>query len=977
MQGFLNGLQKETLPGVWTKGVGLARSGMVQLERFGEDEIVARVRNPDRPISAKVQLWPGDEDHFCDCSERANPCFHVAACVAALKTGAAQILPTSGEAADRGTTGLLRYRFRRLQQEHKLVFERLLDGNPFPESLVATIGGIESGRLTGTRIAATQEDFGVDRVLATYLPSARTAAALEQLSNRREFLEKLLTALRDVGRVELDGVVVGIGTPTTGFHVEVKDEGDGFRLMAIQETHELFANGLVLQNGQLRVLRDPGLSEQERGLLSGDGRIFRGQEVRALVVEILPSLERKVSITVRTNRLPKVNEGPPRIRIELQRLGELELAASASIDYPNAFSARDPKLEQELMRRLQSEFHLTPGHRARFAGLQATTFAAQVRESAAKDPQAIVIAGDGLHHFTVHGQLQLSLPRDEATPGLSFRIDPEFSTSEGLAADPGRVLAAWREGSSLVPLMNGGFAAVPREVLARHGKILQRLLDLQDRHSGKLPAYAIHEVSALRKELLEKEIADPTERVREMAEQFAGIPEASLPGDLQADLRAYQRQGVNWLCYLRDSGMSALLADDMGLGKTLQALCSIRGRTLIVAPSSVLQGWADQAARFRPGLRVNLYWGPQRRHDPSADLTITSYGLLRQDPSIVDQQWDSAILDEAQTIKNPESQVARAAHHIRASFRIALSGTPVENRLEDLWSQFEFLNPGLLGSRRDFQEDWATPSQRGDSRAATRLRRRIHPFILRRLKRDVAPELPPKTEVVLQCDLSDAEQELYSALLSATRREVQDTLEEGGSVFSALELLLRLRQASCHAALLPGQKAETSAKLELLLENLETTLAEGHRALIFSQWTSLLDLIEPKLRSAGIRFSRLDGSTTDRASVVSEFQSPDGPEVMLLSLKAGGVGITLTTADHVFLMDSWWNPAVEDQAADRVHRIGQENPVLVCRIVARGTVEEKILELQKRKQAISQSVIGASGAATAGLTREDLQWLLE
>ena len=974
VQGFLSDLQKGTLPGVWSKGVALARSGMVQLEKCGEDEILARVRNPDRPVSAKVQLWPHDEDHFCDCSEKANPCFHVAACIAALKSGAVQLPTPAPELAGTArTTGSLRYRFRRVAGERRLVFERLLDGRPFPESLVSTIGGIESSRLSGVKIAATQEDFGVDRVLAVFLPSARTTAALEQLSSRREFLEKLLAVLRDIGQVEIDEGSVSIGSPTTAFQVEVRDAGDGFRLVASQEELELFTNGLVLQRGQLRLLRDPGLSDEERRMLAGQGRVFRGHEVRTLVTEVLPSLERKVPVTIQTSRLPRVDETPPRAKIELEKLGDFELGVSASIEYSNSFSLRDPKIEQELLRRVQFELHLVPGHRARFAGVQAIEFASRIRDYASRDPESTALSGSGLQHFAVHGELSLEIPPiGELLPGASPRLDLRFTTAAGQAADPERVLSAWRDGASLVPLLDGGFAKVPREALARHGRILQRLLDLQERHAGKLPRYAVHELSAL-----QHEVADPSAKLQEMADQFRGIPEAPLPQDLRADLRAYQRQGVNWLVYLRDSGMGALLADDMGLGKTLQALCAIRGRTLIIAPASVLQGWADQAQKFRPGLRVNLYWGPQRRLDPSADLTVTSYGLLRQDETILATEWDCAILDEAQMIKNPESQVARAAHRIRASFRIALSGTPVENRLEDLWSQFEFLNSGLLGSRRDFQEEWSGPILRGDSTAAVRLRRRIHPFILRRLKRDVAPELPPKTEVLLHCDLSDDERELYSALLSATRREVQESLDQGGSVFSALELLLRLRQASCHAALLPGQKAETSAKLEVLLENLETTLAEGHRALVFSQWTSMLDLIEPKLREAGIRFSRLDGSTADRAAVVSEFQSPDGPEVMLLSLKAGGVGLTLTAADHVFLMDSWWNPAVEDQAADRVHRIGQENPVLVCRMVARGTVEEKILELQKRKQALAQSVVGTGSAAASGITREDLQWLLK
>ncbi|RYZ68711.1 MAG: DEAD/DEAH box helicase, partial [Proteobacteria bacterium] len=340
---------------------------------------------------------------------------------------------------------------------------------------------------------------------------------------------------------------------------------------------------------------------------------------------------------------------------------------------------------------------------------------------------------------------------------------------------------------------------------------------------------------------------------------------------------------------------------------------------------------------------------------------------------------DTAVLDEAQTIKNPDSQIAKAAHQLKGQFRIALSGTPIENRLDDLWSQFQFINPGLLGTRESFREELADPISSASHQASsslTRLRKRIQPFILRRLKKDVAPELPSKTESLLTCELSSSERELYDALFASARQEVLANLSEGESVFSALELLLRLRQACCHPALVPGQSAESSSKLELLLESLESSIQSGHRALVFSQWTSYLDLIGEKLGDAGIRFSRIDGSTRERGEIVESFQKESGSEVMLLSLKAGGVGLTLTAADHVYLMDSWWNPAVENQAIDRVHRIGQENPVFVYRLITTNTVEEKILSLQKAKLSLAtQALEGVDGGT--GLTRDDLLSLFE
>jgi SNF2 family DNA or RNA helicase len=336
--------------------------------------------------------------------------------------------------------------------------------------------------------------------------------------------------------------------------------------------------------------------------------------------------------------------------------------------------------------------------------------------------------------------------------------------------------------------------------------------------------------------------------------------------------------------------------------------------------------------------------------------------------------WDTAILDEAQTIKNPDSQVARAAHRLRAGFRVTLSGTPVENRLEELWSQLHFTNPGLLGTREDFALRVAKPVAAGDAQAALRLRERIRPFVLRRLKREVAPELPPRSEVVLHAVLSDEERALYDAVRAATRVDVVARLGSGGSVLAALEALLRLRQAACHPGLVPGgPQAESSAKLDLLLEFLEEAVADGHKALVFSQWTSLLDRVEPVLRRAAIDFLRLDGSTRDRGAVAGRFQAAEGPPVLLVSLGAGGLGLNLTAADHVFILDPWWNPAVEEQAADRAHRIGQDRPVMVYRLVAQDTVEERVLALQARKRALADAALGGAAAA---ITREDLLALL-
>jgi len=354
--------------------------------------------------------------------------------------------------------------------------------------------------------------------------------------------------------------------------------------------------------------------------------------------------------------------------------------------------------------------------------------------------------------------------------------------------------------------------------------------------------------------------------------------------------------------------------------------------------------------------------------------------VLRLDAEkLAAENWDMVVLDESQSIKNPTSQVTRAAFGLNARFKVALTGTPVENRLEDLWSQFHFVNPGLLGGRQEFYDSYTKPINAGDVDAAARLRERIRPFILRRMKSEVAKELPPRTEVVLHSELTTEEREVYDTVRAATKAEVTKKLASGGGTLAVLEALLRLRQASCHPGLIPGQKKRkesSSSKLDLLRETLEEALAEGHKALVFSQWTSLLDLAGDQLDAAKIDYVRLDGSTADRGKVVNAFQDQKGPKVMLISLKAGGTGLNLTAADHVFLLDPWWNPAVEDQAADRAHRIGQTRPVLVHRLVAADTVEERIIALQARKRELAEVAVGKDTGGHS-ITKEELLALLD
>ncbi len=454
-------------------------------------------------------------------------------------------------------------------------------------------------------------------------------------------------------------------------------------------------------------------------------------------------------------------------------------------------------------------------------------------------------------------------------------------------------------------------------------------------------------------------------------------------GALRDRLRPYQIDGGGWLLYLAQNKSGGLLADEMGLGKTIQALAmmeSLPGRHLIVCPSSLVWNWRREAAKFVPGLKTLAIEGADRkslfREIAVSDLVITSYALLRRDVDCYkDHRFASVVLDEAQHIKNPDSQNARAAGALQADARFILTGTPLENSLRDLWSLFDFLLPGYLGTRKDFQERYEKPLLEGERGALwERLNRRVRPWMLRRKKSDLLPELPEKIEQIVEVELTSAQKAVYTRLQIAARAEVDAMNKSGGAArMRVLTALLRLRQACCDLRLLGGESPEPSAKLEALLELVGEAVDGGHRVLVFSQFTAMLDLIVPALDGAGFAFCRLDGTTGDRAAVVEKFQSDPDIPVFLISLKAGGTGLNLTAADTVIHFDPWWNPAVEAQATDRAHRIGQTNVVTSIKLIARDTVEHRVITMQEKKRAL---ISGLLDAETPNLNSGDWEELL-
>ncbi|RQS68169.1 helicase [Burkholderia sp. Bp8963] len=488
--------------------------------------------------------------------------------------------------------------------------------------------------------------------------------------------------------------------------------------------------------------------------------------------------------------------------------------------------------------------------------------------------------------------------------------------------------------------------------------------------------------------------------IRQLAQRLMagpGVVDVPVPQGLQAELRGYQRQGLAWMQFLREHNLSGVLADDMGLGKTVQTLAHLlaekeAGRltqpALIVVPTTLVHNWCDEAQRFAPALRVLNLHGPQRheRFDEidQHDLILTTYALAWRDEDVLAQHdYHLLILDEAQYVKNAATKAAATIRALRARHRLCLTGTPLENHLGELWTQFDFLLPGFLGSRQDFTRRWRTPIEKGgDGVRRDLLARRIRPFMLRRRKDEVATELPPKTTIVRTVELEGAQRDLYETVRATMQQKVREAIASQGLARShliVLDALLKLRQVCCDPRLLKSTQAsrvKESAKLTLLLEMLPELIDEGRRILLFSQFTSMLDRIAAELDRLDIAYVTLTGDTVDRTTPVKCFMRGDVP-LFLISLKAGGVGLNLTAADTVIHYDPWWNPAVENQATDRAHRLGQDKPVFVYKLIAAGSVEEKIVAMQQQKAALAGAILSDNAAENVKFSADDIEALFE
>ena len=580
----------------------------------------------------------------------------------------------------------------------------------------------------------------------------------------------------------------------------------------------------------------------------------------------------------------------------------------------------------------------------------------------------------------------------EVSSGVDwFELHGEVEYGEVKAQLPA-LLQALRNGETMVRLGDGSYGMLPEEWLRRIGPL-----------AGMGTADGTHIVfrqsqagvlDALLATQPEASCDETFARVRREICQFQGIQAAAQPAGLTGHLRDYQREGLGWMFFLQRYSFGGCLADDMGVGKTAQVLALLETRrelrasgsatkaSLAVVPRSLVFNWKQEAARFTPQLRVLDYTGLERKNSDFSgyDLVLTTYGTVRRDIlRLKDSEFDYIVLDEAQAVKNASTESSKAVRLLRGTHRLALSGTPVENHLGELWTLFEFLNPGMLGSANVFKFT-GEAARNPDGETRRLLARALKPFILRRTKEQVARELPAKSEQTIYCEMEPEQRKLYNELREHYRNALLKRIETDGlakSKIQVLEALLRLRQAACHPGLLDRKYSDKpSAKTEVLLARLREIVEEGHKALVFSQFTSLLSILRAQLDAAGIVYEYLDGRTHDRQARVERFQNDPACPLFLISLKAGGLGLNLTAAEYVFILDPWWNPAVEAQAVDRAHRIGQTKHIFAYRLIARDSVEEKVLELQNTKRDLAAAIIGEDNSLIRDLRREDLELLL-
>ncbi|MCC2593808.1 DEAD/DEAH box helicase [Tessaracoccus sp. OS52] len=664
---------------------------------------------------------------------------------------------------------------------------------------------------------------------------------------------------------------------------------------------------------------------------------------------------------------------------------------------------RDPEAEAALVESLPAGPWLTTHytgrshlHDAELRGMWLITFTTEVLpELVARDDVDVELNEAAPEFRRAEEAPTISLNVEESREGDWFDLQVEVSVGEEKVPFA-PLLSALAAGQDHIILPTGTWFSLQVPELDRLRQLVEEARVLVDHEGDTFQLRPEH--AGLWQELVELGVVGEQSAAWRDAVgallDHSELPDDEPPAGLRATLRPYQREGYAWLKFLWRTRLGGILADEMGLGKTLQSLAMAQAAleagqldrpVLVVAPTSVIGTWASEAARFAPELRVvAITETGRRRGEPLADVVagahvvLTSYTLLRlEDEDYLGLEWSAVLLDEAQFVKNPAAKVHHAVRKLRARMKVALTGTPLENNLMDLWALLSITAPGLFADPKAFTEVFRKPIEGGDADALAKLHRRIRPLILRRTKAAVAKELPEKQEQVVSVPLGPVHRKLYDRHLTRERQKVLGLVGDlGRNRITILRSLTLLRQLSLAPSLVDDEYPATSAKIDALLEHLQELRAAGHRALVFSQFTSFLTLVRHRLNEAGIAFEYLDGRTRDRAKRIDDFRTGDAP-VFLISLKAGGFGLTLTEADYVFILDPWWNPAAESQAIDRTHRIGQDKHVNVYRLVSADTIEEKVVALQARKRDLFDAVVARTSDLAAPLSADDIRGLLD
>ncbi len=576
------------------------------------------------------------------------------------------------------------------------------------------------------------------------------------------------------------------------------------------------------------------------------------------------------------------------------------------------------------------------------------------------------------------------------TDWFDAKVQISFGDQQITVADVKKALANKQQ---FVPLADGTLGVLPEEWLKKYSLLFRMGDGKQDKL--KISKYHFNVIDELYDERDESEIIFQLEEKYETLKSNYKIKETPVPEELNAVLRPYQLSGFHWLNYLSEIGWGGILADDMGLGKTVQALSFLLEfnkrnnslQALVVCPTTLIYNWENEIKKFTPDLTFHIHHGGDRQKDKklfeSKNVIITTYGTLRSDIKFfVEINWDCVILDESQAIKNPTSKVTKAATLLNAKHKLCMSGTPLQNNTFDIFAQMNFLNPGMLGSMEHFKNEFSMPIDKfGDKERKDHLRKILYPFILRRTKEQVAKDLPAKTEMILWCEMEAEQRAIYDAFRNDYRENILGTIESKGiqkSQLTILQGLMKLRQICDSPAIMNSDEVypNVSVKIDELARELEENCGD-HKVLIFSQFLGMLHLIRKKLEEQEIPYEYFDGSTsaTDRKTAIENFQNKDHVRVFLISLKAGGVGLNLTAADYVYIVDPWWNPAVEQQAIDRTHRIGQTKNIFAYRMICKDTVEDKIIQLQERKRQLAKDIVADDDAFVKTLSREDVEYL--